>query len=199
MIETINADFMLGQEFLKDETIDLVYTDPPYLKKYLYTYQYLADYCPRIMRRGASLMCIAAHYALPEIVKYFDGKLKYRWTMCMNQEDGSHPRMAMGIEVMWKPILWYVKGSYPSGRGFIKDMIHISQPTKKLHKWQQDESWAEFYISKLTQPGDLVLDPYVGSGTVARVCKKLNRNFMGFEIDPEAYATAKKSIEEYHD
>ncbi|MHA1305299.1 MAG: hypothetical protein ACTSPI_16495, partial [Candidatus Heimdallarchaeaceae archaeon] len=35
------------------DSIDLVLTDPPYLKKYLYTYDYLADYSPKIMRDGA--------------------------------------------------------------------------------------------------------------------------------------------------
>lgn len=183
---------------LPSESIDLVLTDPPYLKKYLYTYDYLADYCPRLMKDGASLLTIVGHYAIPDIIKKFDRKLKYRWTFCMNQEEGNHPRMAMGIEVMWKPILWYVKRAYPNGRGFIKDMVKISKfdgVKKKYHKWQQSEQWADFFISKLTfTENDIVLDPYFGSGTVGVVAEKLNRRWIGIEIDIKYCEIAKQRI-----
>jgi len=195
----IYGDFKNVQQYIPDNSIDLVFTDPPYLKEFLYTYEYLADYCPRMMRHGASLICIAAHYAIPNIIKYFDEKLKYRWILNMNQEDGSHPRMLMGIEVMWKPMLWYVKGSYPSGRGFLRDAVKIngkSGQEKKLHKWEQDEDWAEYYIKRLTKEGDTVLDPYIGSGTVAIVCKKLNRNFIGIDISQEYCDIANKRIQD---
>ncbi|MEK6879025.1 MAG: hypothetical protein AABY22_05425 [Nanoarchaeota archaeon] len=63
---------------INDNSIDLIFTDPPYLKEYLYTYNYLADLCPRIMKRGASLMTIVGHFALEEVFSKFKGKLKYR-------------------------------------------------------------------------------------------------------------------------
>jgi DNA modification methylase len=189
--ETDNGILYKGDclEVMKEfpnESIDLVLTDPPYLKKFLYTYSYLADCCPNLMKDGASLLTIIGHYALHDIVKMFDGKLKYRWMFCMNQEDGKHPRMAMGIEVMWKPVLWYVKRAYLNGRGFIRDMVKITKEdgvTKKYHKWQQSEQWAEFFISKLTKEDDIVLDPYFGSGTVGFVCEKLNRKWIGIELE----------------
>jgi len=190
-------DFKDGQELIDDNSISLVFTDPPYPKEYRYTYDYLASFCPRIMKKGASLMVIAAHFSLEYIVKVFDGKLKYRWINCMNQFEGSHPRMAMGIEVMWKPILWYVKEAYPQGRGFLRDGIEITGKDgqkKELHKWEQDISWAKYYIQKLTNEGDVVLDPYIGSGTVAQACKELNRNFIGFDISQEYVDIANKRL-----
>jgi site-specific DNA-methyltransferase (adenine-specific) len=39
-------------------------------------------------------------------------------------------------------------------------------------------------LSYLTNEGDLVLDPFMGSGTTAVVCKSMNRRFLGFEIVP---------------
>jgi DNA modification methylase len=149
------------------------------------------------MKRGASLLTIVGHYALEEVIKKFVGKLKYRWLLCMNQFNGSHARMAMGIEVMWKPILWYVKEAYPQGRGFLRDGVEISGKAgqeKKNHKWEQDLSWCLYYIEKLTKPGDLVLDPFMGSGTVGVACKMLNRNFIGFEVEPSYCDIANKRI-----
>ncbi len=194
-----NIDALEGFKLIENNSIDLIFTDPPYLKEYLYTYDYLANYCPRIMKRGASLMIIVGHFALEQIIAKFQGKLKYRWICCMNQFNGIHSRMAMGIEVMWKPILWYVKESYPHGRGFLRDGVEIkgkSGQKKEKHKWEQDSDWAEYYISKLTKEGDLVLDPFIGSGTVAEICKKLNRNFIGFEINKESYQISCNRIEQ---
>ncbi len=44
---------------------------------------------------------------------------------------------------------------------------------------------------------DVVLDPFMGSGTTGIVCKKLNRNYIGFELDKEYCELANKRVEEY--
>jgi len=43
-------------------------------------------------------------------------------------------------------------------------------------------SWLVRLVSK---EGDIVLDPFMGSGTTGVACKKLNRNFIGMEISQE--------------
>jgi len=47
-------------------------------------------------------------------------------------------------------------------------------------------------IKKYTKEGDLVLDPFCGSGTIPLVCKQLNRKYIGIEINQEYY---EKSIQ----
>lgn len=42
----------------------------------------------------------------------------------------------------------------------------------------------EWFIKWLTDEGDVVLDPFMGGGTVAEVCLKMKRNYIGFEINP---------------
>lgn len=46
------------------------------------------------------------------------------------------------------------------------------------------------HILHSTLPGDLVLDPFVGSGTTAVACKELQRDFIGFEINEDYYKIA---------
>jgi len=193
-----HANFQSLVSEIPDESIDLVFTDPPYPKKYMYLFKLLADECPRIMKKGASLITIVGHYELEQVMRYFDGKLKYRWILCMNQFNGKHARMAMGIEVLWKPMLWYVKGSYPSGRGFLRDGVDMAstdgQNKPTGHKWEQSVDWCEYYIERTTKPGDLVLDPFIGSGTVAIACKNTGRNFIGVEIDETYFNLACERI-----
>jgi site-specific DNA-methyltransferase (adenine-specific) len=47
-----------------------------------------------------------------------------------------------------------------------------------------------------SNPGDLVFDPFLGSGTVARVARDEGRHFLGFEIVPEYFAFAQESLRE---
>jgi site-specific DNA-methyltransferase (adenine-specific) len=47
-----------------------------------------------------------------------------------------------------------------------------------------------------TDKGDLVFDPFMGSGTCGVVCTMMNRNFIGVEIDDKYFKIAKKRIEE---
>ena len=109
--------------------IDLIYTDPPYARKQAVPcYQMLAEYSPEHLRRGGSLITITPHYLLPEVFEIMKDSLKFRWQYIMDQSAGSHPRMAMGIEVMYKPVLHFVKQAYPMGRGFVKDMVTIPEP-----------------------------------------------------------------------
>ena len=46
-----------------------------------------------------------------------------------------------------------------------------------------------------SREGDIVLDPFLGSGTTGVVAKRLNRNFIGFELNTEYFEIAQQRIE----
>ncbi len=49
-------------------------------------------------------------------------------------------------------------------------------------------------IEQMTDPGDTILDPFMGSGSTGVACVRTGRNFIGMEIDPAYYATAQRRI-----
>lgn len=51
-----------------------------------------------------------------------------------------------------------------------------------------------FLIEAFTNKGDIVLDPFCGSGTIAVACKLLGRNFICFEKNKEYYEMALKRL-----
>ena len=53
---------------------------------------------------------------------------------------------------------------------------------------------ARDHIASWSNPGDLVLDPFSGSGTTAKAAKTLGRRFLGLEINPEYCAIAERRI-----
>ncbi len=54
----------------------------------------------------------------------------------------------------------------------------------KLHPTQKPEKLLEKLLLMATKPGDLILDPFFGTGTTGAVAKRLGRNFLGIEKDP---------------
>lgn len=176
-----------------ENKIDLIYTDPPYPKQYKQLYFDLGKHSQRILKVGGSLLMIIPHYSIHEILPEVSKYLKWRWLMCMWQNASSHPRMAMGIEVTWKPIGWWVKEKWPNERGFVKDSFETISGEKKLHKWQQNMEWSN-YLLKFSKPGDVILDPMMCTGTVGVTCVQNNRDFIGVEIDKDMYDIAKERI-----
>lgn len=49
-------------------------------------------------------------------------------------------------------------------------------------------------IKNSSQRGDIVLDPFLGSGTTALACKSLGRHYLGYEINPEYYKIAQARL-----
>jgi len=178
---------------LETESIDAVITDPPYARKYQNLYEEVAIESSRLLVPGGSFLAILPHYAIPEILVRVGQHLKWRWMDCMWQESGNHPRMAMGIEVLWKPIGWWVKGAWPQGRGFVRDGFVNNQPQQKIHKWEQSVGWAMHCLKKVPD-GGIVVDPMMGSGTVGVACIQTNRNFIGIEIEQNYFEIAKQRI-----
>lgn len=57
------------------------------------------------------------------------------------------------------------------------------------------EQLANDHIISWSNENDIVFDPFMGSGTTGKMCKLLNRNFIGVEIDKKYFEIAKKRIE----
>ena len=64
----------------------------------------------------------------------------------------------------------------------------------KIHPSQKPVKVLKKLISIFTDPYDVVIDPCFSSGSTARACKELKRNFYGFEINKEFYRRAKEEM-----
>jgi DNA modification methylase len=67
---------------------------------------------------------------------------------------------------------------------------------KKLHSTQKPEELLKRIILASSQPGDLVLDPFVGTGTTAAVAKQLHRCWIGMERDPVYLVAAQQRVDQ---
>jgi len=65
---------------------------------------------------------------------------------------------------------------------------------RKLHPTQKPEALLHRVLLSCTKPGDVVLDPFLGSGTTGAVARRLGRRFIGIERDPGYAAAAERRI-----
>lgn len=67
-------------------------------------------------------------------------------------------------------------------------------PNERMHGAQKPLDMIEDLIKGFTNESDTVLDCFMGSGTTGVACAKLNRNFIGMEINPDYFEIAKSRI-----
>lgn len=63
--------------------------------------------------------------------------------------------------------------------------VHYCNENRQDHPTQKPEGLIERMVLASSDLGDVVLDPFAGSGTTARVCQQLGRNSVNFELNPE--------------
>ena len=78
---------------------------------------------------------------------------------------------------------------------FIQTPICMGKERKK-HKTQKPLKVCIPYIEISSNEGEIVLDPFMGSGTTAIACLKTNRKYIGYEINPEYHKIIKERIYE---
>ena len=89
----------------------------------------------------------------------------------------ANTRTPVADEALRQNIWWYATGNEKQG-----------------HPAPFPLAMAVDFISTWSNPGDLVLDPFSGSGTTAKAAKELGRRFLGLEINPEYCAIAERRI-----
>lgn len=78
--------------------------------------------------------------------------------------------------------------------GYPSDVLIYDKDAKCVHPNQKPVDLLKFLIETYTNEGDTVLDFAMGSGSTGVACKKLNRDFIGIEIDEKYYNIAKERI-----
>lgn len=80
------------------------------------------------------------------------------------------------------------------------NVLHLATECgNKNHSAVFPESLPEWFIKLFTKEGDVVLDPFLGSGTSGKVAKRLGRHSIGIELLPENYELALRRIDEVPD
>lgn len=161
----------------------------------------------RIIKTGGSMIIFMSIIKVETIIKLAEKHGFYYKTTGIWHKLNPMPRN-MNLHFVNSTEAWiyftYKKktGTFNNENKMIHDFIEtpvVSNGEKKAgkHPTQKPIALLEHFVKLLSNEGDLVVDPFMGSGSTGVVCKKLDRNFVGVEFDKEYYEIAKRRIEDF--
>jgi site-specific DNA-methyltransferase (adenine-specific) len=210
-IKILNGDCLDLLEDLPSGSIRLLVTDPPYcigttsngmrgsfqdnnlIRPF---FDQFFDQIRRVLRDDGSFYVNTDWRTYPFLYPIIGEKLIIRNCIVWDYEwikAGSHYRFSHEFIIYGTKTEQGKRTFSPSSRDVWREKP-INFTVEKWHQAEKPEALIQRMIEDSTVEGDTVLDPFLGSGTTAVVCKNLSRNFIGFEISSETYKVAEKRI-----
>jgi site-specific DNA-methyltransferase (adenine-specific) len=217
MIDTnkiYNMDCFDGFKEIEDNSIDVILTDPPY---FLPAVHYNTR---RNFSRNFADLGILEHF-FRGVIQEFNRVIKKTGTIYMFCDGQSYPLFYYHLYPFCKsvrPLIWDKKTSIngyswrhqheliifaempeakpvPSGDG---DILRFSavKVDERVHPAEKPIQLLQQLIEKSTKKGDLILDPFAGSGTTLIAAKLTERQYSGFEKAAEYYTIAEQRLTE---
>lgn len=206
---------------LPADSIDVVITDPPYGTGKYKTDKTIS--C-QLYRAWIETYQVVAIFGYPELLCKWCieiGRAPDEWitwwpTNRMAANSASLPKESEAIAIWGKPpgahrlirpralhswgqYLATLRGLSPYVAR-LGDVWRDASPGQMFNYWQRQHpnekpiSLMRNLVELCSAPGDLILDPFMGSGTTGVACIELGRRFVGIEIDPMFFAVAQKRI-----
>lgn len=179
---------------IEDESVDLILTDPPYGVEFKDTWEDLGKFAQRVLKPSRFLVSYFGQLNLIDYYNILNKYLKYYWTFCLVHSGNKqliHPR---NVRCGWKPIVVFQKEPFEMLVDTADDIIEGSGREKEFHEWQQGMEELFPLIKAFSFENELVLDPFMGSGTVVMASLSENRRAIGIEIDEKYYQIAGERI-----
>ena len=159
----------------------------------------------RVMKKGGSMIVFMAIIKVETIIKLAEKHGFYYKTTGIWHKTNPMPRN-MNLHFVnsteaWVYFTYKTKtGTFNNGGALFHDFIETSVTPNSERKYgkhptQKPESLMQHFVEILSNPGDNILDPFMGAGTTGVVSKRAGRNFIGIELNPEYYKIAKSRIE----
>lgn len=200
---------------MPDESVDAIITDPPYginyhtkgtgasIKNDKSPFIWFLYDAFRVLKSGdsgrGSLICFTrrdVEQTFIDAMKLagFQVKSEVIWDKVMHGMGDCKAQFAPTHE----NVVFAVKGkfSFPGKRPRDVVTYHKLASGEMIHPTEKPVGLLTSLVNAVTKPGDLILDPFAGSGSTLVAAKKSGRRFIGVELDDEYYEKARRRIEE---
>lgn len=160
----------------------------------------------RVLKKGGSMIVFMAIIKVETIIKLAEKHGFYYKTTGIWHKTNPMPRN-MNLHFVNSTEAWVYftyktrTGTFNNEGALFHDFIETSvTPTNERrygkHPTQKPEALLQHFVELLSNPGECVLDPFMGSGTTGVVSKRADRDFIGIELDTTYYNIASKRIQE---
>ena len=188
---------------IPDKSIDLIVTDPPYGKKAdkgtngfgtSKNRRYQGGWdnqrpdkqvFDEMFRISKNLIIFGANYFCDML------PFSNHWIFWDKKGDISFKNPFADGELIYTTFTSPIKRVVFKQQGFITD-----SKDKRYHPTQKPSELIQMLIEQYSNEGDIILDPFLGSGTTAKMAVLNNRHYIGFELDSQYFDIACKRLDE---
>lgn len=211
----IHGDSLTVLRQMEAESVDAIITDPPYGIDY-HTKGTGAsiqnDKSPfiwflydafRILKSGASGQGTLTCFTRWDVEQTFIDAMKLAGFHVKSEVIWDKVLHGMGdCRAQFAPthenIIFAVKGKFNFPGHRPNDVVSFKRlsSSQMIHPTEKPVGLLASLITSVTKPGDLIVDPFAGSGSTLIAAKKTGRRFIGIELDVEHFEKAQRRIEE---
>jgi len=193
LLQLHHGDFQTVTADMPPESVDLIFTDPPYGREWLGLWDDLGLAAARLLKPDGLLVAFTGKLHFPYCMDALSANLTYHWLCSVGYEGAGRTVFGVRFWGQWRPLLVFRKGDVRKHR-YAFDFQYSptsASPDQSLHPWAQSDFAASYYIGALSEPGDTVLDPMCGTGTFVRTAAALGRRGVGIEADASRFEVCK--------
>ena len=208
----ICGDCLEVMKDIPDKSVDLVLTDPPYGMNYQSSrrtdkhekilldnsIEWFKDFAKqvfRILKDDTHIYIFCNDYAISYFRTWlnesgFNNKRALVWIKNNHTSGDLYGDYANKTEF----ILYSQKGRRLLNGNRDTNVLNFARVNTDKHPTAKPENLCSYLIEKSSQENNIVLDPFIGSGTTAVACKSLGRRYIGIEISQEYCEIARKRV-----
>lgn len=210
----IHGDSLTVLRQMEAESVDAIITDPPYGINYVSQTgaKIKNDKSPfiwflydafRVLKSGESGRGSLVCFTRWDVQQTFIDAMKLagfnvRSEVIWDKVIGGQGDLKAQFSPSHENIIFAIKGkfSFPGHRP--KDLVTFQKlnSSQMVHPTEKPVGLLANLITSVTKPGDLILDPFAGSGSTLVAAKKTGRRFIGVELDDDYHQIAQRRIEE---
>jgi len=209
----ICGDSLEYMKTLPDKCIDLVLTDPPYGMNYQRhikrprhekiqndnSLDWLPEFLEqtsRISKDSATIYMFCSWHNIDIFKQQLSQHFTIRNMLIWDKGGCGMGDLETTFGSIYEICLFATKTPQKLNGKRDSDILRFARSGNANHPTEKPVSLIKFLIQKSTKEGDIILDPFLGSGTTARACKDMGRNYIGIEISPEYCAIAEKRLKQ---
>lgn len=213
MIELLQGDCLELMKDIPDGSVDMILTDPPYGMEYRSNYRVekynnikndnnmdwvetFVDEMYRVSNDNTAHYLFTSFHNIDIFKQAIERKFKVKNLLTWVKNNTSMGDLKGDFAPKTEFIIFFHKGRRLINGKRDSNVLNYKKTGNVLHPTQKPVDMTEYLIGKFSDEGDVILDPFMGSGTTGVACKNLNRSFIGIELDENYFDIAKKRITE---
>ena len=209
-----NGDCLMVMDKLIEEgvKVDAIICDPPYGISFKSNYRkekyekivndddlsFLDMYfqkCNKLLNENTHIYCFCNWHHVDIFKITFEKYFKLKNIIVWEKNNTSMGDLKGSYAPKHEFILFGHKGRKLRNGKRLPDIIQAKKTGNKYHPTQKPVDLLEIFIKQSTNKNDLILDPFMGSGSTGVACMNTNRKFIGIELDENYFNIAKNRME----